>query len=366
LAQAPTIGTLANNSQNGQLTLTFTAGGNGGKNITNYKYSTDGTTYTAFSPAQTTSPLTISGLTNGTSYTARLKAVTANGDGAASTASNSATPSANITMNFLVVAGGGGGNSDSSGGGGAGGLRSTMNNTGGLGSLESTLEIAKGTNYTVTVGAGGAYAAAGVDSVFSTITSTGGGRGGGNASAPTYTAGAGGSGGGASGGGSSDAGGVRTASPVQGFDGGRANIASPYYPGGGGGGAGQTPARPAGGGSDGGTGGNGVTVSITGSSLYYAGGGGGFGNTSGTGGSGGGGTGGTTGSTNGTANLGGGAGGGNSSYQRSGGSGVVILRWLTSAGSITVGGGLTADSTGTDGSFSYKRFTAGSGNVSWA
>jgi hypothetical protein len=33
---------------------------------------------------------------------------------------------------------------------------------------------------------------------------------------------------------------------------------------------------------------------------------------------------------------------------------------------ITVGAGLTADSTGTDGAYSYKKFTAGTGNVSWA
>jgi hypothetical protein len=37
-----------------------------------------------------------------------------------------------------------------------------------------------------------------------------------------------------------------------------------------------------------------------------------------------------------------------------GGSGVVILRYLTSQGTITVGAGLTADATGTDGSYSYK------------
>jgi hypothetical protein len=44
----------------------------------------------------------------------------------------------------------------------------------------------------------------------------------------------------------------------------------------------------------------------------------------------------------------------------------VILKWLTADGTITVGAGLTADATGTDGSYSYKRFTAGTGNVSWA
>ena len=71
-----------------------------------------------------------------------------------------------------------------------------------------------------------------------------------------------------------------------------------------------------------------------------------------------------------TVNTGGG-GGGTSGTETlysggAGGRGIVILRWLTAQGSITVGAGLTADSTGTDGSYSYKRFTDGSGNVSFA
>jgi hypothetical protein len=64
--------------------LTFTAGSNGGSAITNYKYSTDGTTYTALSPAQTTSPITIPGLTNYIWYTIYIKAVNAVGDSVAS------------------------------------------------------------------------------------------------------------------------------------------------------------------------------------------------------------------------------------------------------------------------------------------
>jgi hypothetical protein len=44
----------------------------------------------------------------------------------------------------------------------------------------------------------------------------------------------------------------------------------------------------------------------------------------------------------------------------------VILRWPTAAATISVGAGLTADATGTDGSNSYKVFTAGSGNVSFS
>lgn len=96
--QVPTIGTASKPaavaySGTSTASLTFTAGATGGKSITNYKYSTDGTTYTAFSPAQTTSPLTITGLVNGQSYSFYLKAVNANGDSIASSTSNSVTVS---------------------------------------------------------------------------------------------------------------------------------------------------------------------------------------------------------------------------------------------------------------------------------
>lgn len=67
-------------------TISFTPGFNGGSAITNYKYSLDGTTFTALSPAATTSPVTIPGLTNGTTYSIYLKAVNTIGDSAASSA----------------------------------------------------------------------------------------------------------------------------------------------------------------------------------------------------------------------------------------------------------------------------------------
>jgi hypothetical protein len=87
---APTIGTIT--PLNSQLSVAFTAGATGGSTITNYKYSTDnGSTFTACSPAQTTSPVVITGLTNGTPYNVQLKAVNAIGDGTA-TASTAATP----------------------------------------------------------------------------------------------------------------------------------------------------------------------------------------------------------------------------------------------------------------------------------
>lgn len=77
----------------GSVTIAFTGpASNGGATITNYKYSIDGgSTFTAFSPAQSSSPVTISGLTNGQSYTIRLKAVNVAGEGLTS-AQITATP----------------------------------------------------------------------------------------------------------------------------------------------------------------------------------------------------------------------------------------------------------------------------------
>ena len=249
------------------------------------------------------------------------------------------TPASALTCDYLVVAGGGGGGaSEEAGGGGAGGLRSTVTATGGGGSLETALSL--GTSaYTVTIGAGGAGAAgpglangtAGSNSVFSTITSVGGGYG------ALYNAngGAGGSGGGGGGnnGATGQAGGAGTAN--QGFAGGKGtNITNRVAGGGGGAGAvGQDASESP---YKGGNGGAGVAVAITGSSVTYAGGGGGGNGSStgngGTGGSGGGGNGGTNGTnaTAGTANLG--AGGGGAGYNGqsgfAGGSGIVVVRYL--------------------------------------
>ncbi len=66
------------------VTISFTPGVGGPSAVTNYKYSLNGGAFTAFSPADTTSPVTISGLTSGTSYTIVLRTVTALGDSASS------------------------------------------------------------------------------------------------------------------------------------------------------------------------------------------------------------------------------------------------------------------------------------------
>jgi hypothetical protein len=80
---APTIGTFTDGGTGTTGTLSFTAGATGGSAITNYKVSTDNVTYTALSPAQTTSPLSLSGLSVGTA-TYYIKAVNTNGDSTAS------------------------------------------------------------------------------------------------------------------------------------------------------------------------------------------------------------------------------------------------------------------------------------------
>lgn len=232
-------------------------------------------------------------------------------------------------VSVLVIAGGGGGGNDNygtserqAGGGGAGGFQ-----------YETNFTLTE-QSYTVTVGSGGAGgdgdtgATSGGNSVFDTITSIGGGNGGGHKAVEDYfnPAGSGGSGGG---GGYPLPGAVGTAG--QGYNGGSAFYpGSPPGAGGGGGGASEVGANYSG--LIGGAGGDGISNSITGSAVTYAGGGGGTGTSGGLGGDGGGGAGATTASTsggNGTDNLGGGGGGARGAIGGDGGDGVVIIRYLT-------------------------------------
>lgn len=81
---APTITSITNSANTA--TINFNAPtSNGGSAITNYEYTSDGgTTWTAFSPATTTSPVTVIGLTAGTTYPFQLRAVNSIGQGPAS------------------------------------------------------------------------------------------------------------------------------------------------------------------------------------------------------------------------------------------------------------------------------------------
>ncbi|GAB2626296.1 MBG domain-containing protein [Belliella aquatica] len=66
--------------QDGAVEISFVAGSDGGSPITNYEYSLDeGQTWISFDPAITSSPATITGLTNGTAYNISLRAINSQG-----------------------------------------------------------------------------------------------------------------------------------------------------------------------------------------------------------------------------------------------------------------------------------------------
>lgn len=316
-----------------------------------------------------------------------------------------------LTVDYLVVAGGGGGGGQVGGGAGAGGLRTTYTNSSSLGGhTESTLTLTESTNYTLTVGAGGAAGEVGGgsntgggepgvngnDSVFSTITSKGGGYGGAWSPTNGNTGGSGG-GGGASASSAGGGGSALTSPIISGYSGGSGTQTN--WSGGGGGGAAASGSNSTS--NIGGAGGTGLVVNIlnstnsstasvgevSGSDVYFSGGGGGGGQTSGNiaqGGTGGGGNGGYTVSTsdysvptNGDPNTGGGGGGSrdhdvNGVFNQggpvgAGGSGVVILRY-PSAFSITVGSGITeaSGSPFTEGTDKISVFTGGTGTISFS
>jgi hypothetical protein len=230
------------------------------------------------------------------------------------------TPQA-LSAEVLVVAGGGGGGSNYyvGAGGGAGGLIHLDSFAIGAGS------------FTTVVGSGGGISLNGANSSFSTLIASGGGGGG------TYTSPLNGKPGGSGGGGSyTGTGGVGLSG--QGTKGGNGFVGSGNCAGGGGG-AGQAGAN--GTATQTGSGGNGLAFSITGTSKYYAGGGGGSfytpdfpGTPSSPGGLGGGGDGSYGYGEPGEANTGGGGGGSErlvTTATGSGGSGIVVIRYLTPA-----------------------------------
>ena len=247
-------------------------------------------------------------------------------------------------VSYTVVGGGGGSNGDGAGGGGGGGFRegkctsdpytaSPLNAPDGLPVSVQT--------YPITVGGGGTAGPAsppyvgtsGSNSVFSTITSTGGGRGGHQNAADGGSGGGGGRGNPYAGG----SGNTPPVSPAQGTNG--ASGGPPNGGDGAGGGGGATVAGSTNPGNTGGAGGAGATTSITGSPTAYAGGGGGGTTPSPSGAGGAGGTGGggngashpSGAAVAGTTNTGGGGGGSSGGplcqVGANGGSGVVIIRY---------------------------------------
>jgi hypothetical protein len=272
-------------------------------------------------------------------------------------------PAGSAQVDYMVVAGGGGGSqvptpgAGGAGGGGAGGFRESGGTASGcyttspLGTCVSGLPLSA-IGYPITVGAGGAggtggcstppscagsAGSTGSNSIFSSITSAGGGFG----NTKSVCGGDGGSGGGAFGNGNPTSHGLGNTPPVSPPQGNPGGIRTGGDGGKGGGGATVAGAGPTG--TDGGDGGAGATTSISFSPTAYGGGGGGgsYGNPDyGLGGTGGGGDGGVQpgpGATsnpgsNGTANTGGGGGGGAgtrapavpSGAGGSGGSGIVL------------------------------------------
>jgi len=240
------------------------------------------------------------------------------------TGSATFTPSFTGPVEVLVVAGGGGGGVDRAGAGGAGGLL-----------YVSSYGVSAGTGVTVTVGAGGTgtgqnvVGGQGSNSVFGGLTSIGGGGGGTGAGVAGANGGSGG-GGGNGGAGGTTPGGLGIIS--QGNNGGSGTYTGPNYGTGGGGGAGTPGVN--GTNVSSGNGGDGLPYSISGFSIYYAGGGGAGsygGGTNGVGGLGGGGNGFQSAANSGINYTGGGGGSAGNiiSQGGTGGSGIVIVRYLT-------------------------------------
>ena len=203
---APTIGTAT--AGNASASVTFTAPA-----YTGYPAGITGYTVTS-SPGGLTgtgasSPITVSGLTNGTAYTFTVTATNATGTGPASAASNSVTPLAPQQIAYtsggaytfivpaglspnsvsVVCVGGGAGSSYATGtyyGGGGGGLR-YRNNITGLTAGQSISVFVAGTVYW-TAGEISSFGTSGTDSFYFYA---GGGQnssGGGNSSGGTGTA----------------------------------------------------------------------------------------------------------------------------------------------------------------------------------
>ena len=159
---APTIGT-ATAGNSGCASITFSAPSCVGTGTLSYKLiSTPG----CFQNTGSSSPVVVSGLTSGTSYTFKAYGVTPGGTGPASAASNSITasnagsqsytaagtyswvaPSGVTSVSVVAVGGGGGGTSNY-------GTGRKSGSGGGLG-YKNNYAVTPGNSYTVVVGAGG-------------------------------------------------------------------------------------------------------------------------------------------------------------------------------------------------------------------
>lgn len=351
LPGAPTIGTATAGSAL-CASVTFTAPACTGypAGVTGYRVvSTPG----CFSNTGASSPIVVSGLTNGTSYTFKAQATNANGYGCLSAASNSITASnagsqsyttagtyswvapAGVTSVSVVAVGSGAGgqwncNAGGSSGQGGGG--------GGLG-YKNNYPVTPGSSYTVVVGAAGVTSGSacgiyGNDSYFVCTSVVKGGRGLNNSQYSTYT-GDGGGGGGAGGAGQAGSGGFGGggggaggySNPGGNAYGGRAGFSFGCFAGssgqcGGGGGGGRTQTASYSSGAGGGVGllGRGSSGAGGAFATPAGGGGGGSGGAAGQPGK-------SSGASSGGAYGGGGAGGSQNGVGYSGGVGAVRIIW---------------------------------------
>ena len=275
------------------------------------------------------------------------------------TVNSVASCAANNVVDYLVVAGGGGGGKDYGGAGGAGGFRSFSSAPGTGSPLNAPAGLTvTATGFPITVGAGSALSPAGntrtpngSNSIFSSITSAGGGGGAGPGAPGQGAPGGSGAGGSGNNGNAGGAGNTPPVSPPQGRDGGNGVGGGSSEAGGGGAGAGGLGANAVAA-STSGAGGIGefITPGFIGPTApsygetgpqgrFFAGGGGGGGTAgtsgpgTGVGGLGGGGDGSSPSQVNpqgaGIVNTGGGGGGQSSSSAGggAGGSGIVIIRY---------------------------------------
>jgi hypothetical protein len=361
LPQVPTIGTATASSSANEITVTWTLGNNGGKNlsaitITPYLNGTTAeTARTAATTSSTSYTFTEGQLTASSSYTFKVKVTNANGTSAESTATNSATMPNAVAIQYAILGGGGGGGGgennpagDGAGGGGAGGF------------ITNNISLSKG-SYSIEIGGGGAGQGGSASfgtfanngnlsrihqnsSTVSSLSTVGGGGGGGNDGAGQNGA----CGGGASGDtstfgiGSVGFNGGTTGGARSGGGGGGMSAAGSSQYGGGDGGAGVTDPILSIGVCGGGAGGRGGNVSQVG-----------VGSTSFGGGNNG---------TSGAANRGGGGGGGQSGPNGggSGGSGRIILKTLSQASATTGSPSIT-----TSGSHYIYDFTS-TGSITWS
>ena len=189
LPSAPT--SLSATTGTSTVSIAFTAGADGGSAITNYQYAIStnaGSTYgsfTALDPVDATTPITITGLTEGTAYSVKLKAVNTYGAGAESSAVSFVTL---FTIQASILGAGGGGSTGNGqyafGGGGGGWLVVTKN---GDASTDYSVTVGtKGLGQTACNNAAYGITGKGGDSSFITMIA-GGGQGGSSAGSVTAT-----------------------------------------------------------------------------------------------------------------------------------------------------------------------------------